>query len=218
MAEAGAKILDIHSLENLNKRIISSRESMSDIDGGVVSYLNEVRNTLNDQLEMLKDNLNAAEQRLSASENSLSLCKASQTIDPTTGMIMPDCTSEEMAVENDRMEVEKWRAKCEQGERILAECTREIEDYNSSAGGKAIIQNICELQPKASQFLCDCFEKLQAILKINLVVNDDLVVNEGPKGPTRPQSPTDEGKVSHVTRCPNCGRPIPLCICKSMQA
>lgn len=182
MTKLGTHISDVILLENLNEQIRSSGEAMSNIDQNVSNYLNGVRESLENQLNILKEKLDEAQQRLSASENALSCCKASQVCDPMTGMLVPDCTCEENAVESDRMDVEKYKDKYEKGERIIEECVREIGEYSGSGGGHSLIHTMCSQQtPKASQLLRDCIDKLQDILNSNMVVSSsNMDVVTGP--------------------------------------
>lgn len=169
MAKSGAYIRDVHLLEELEERIVSSGEAMSHIDANVSNYLNEVRESLQRQLDFIYDRLNDAQQRLSQAESALRACQASQSTASAMGMMCPSCVMEEQEVEMARMEVEKWRMRYEQGQQIVEDCGRETEEYNGSGGGHNLIQNMCNHQtPKVSQLLHGCIDRLQDILGTNV--------------------------------------------------
>lgn len=169
MARSGAYISDVHLLEDLDKRIGSSGEAMSQIDANVCNYLNEVRDNLQRQLDFIHDRLNDAQQRLSQAESALSACQASQSAASAMGMMCPSCVMEEQEVEMARMKVEEWRMRYEQGQQIVGDCEREIAEYNGSDGGHSLIRKMCDQQtPKASQLLHGCIDRLQDILGTNV--------------------------------------------------
>ena len=175
MTKSGAHISDVLLLENLDKRILDSGKAMANISQNVNNYLNNVRDTLERQLEVIQNRLQEAEQKLSQAENALSVCHSSQVVDPLTGTVVPSCACEESTVESARTEVEMWRSKYEQGQRIFDECQREIGEYNGPGGGNSLILTMSDQQtPKASQFLRDCINKLQDVLSSNMSVNTDL--------------------------------------------
>ena len=211
MAETGV-YSDVNLLRQLNDQIKRSSEAMANIEQGVSNYLIGVRDTLERQLDSIQMKLSEAEERLRQAENSLTACQASQMCNEF-GELTPSCTFEESAVETARNAEMEWRRKYEQGKQIFGECQQEIAEYN--AGGQALIHNMDEQRIKASQILQDCIDKLQDMLNSDVVVNDSFIVN-APNGQNRPQSSNEWEKVSRTNRCPNCGRPIPLCICSNM--
>lgn len=173
MAKQGAYIRDVHSLEQLNERIVSSGEAMLNIDADVSNYLNGVRDTLEGQLDSIQMRLEEAEARLNSAENALSVCYASQICNEF-GELSPSCSMEESDVESARSEVEKWRMRYEQGQQILGECQQEISSYFS--GGHALIINMSKQQTqRACQLLRDCIDKLHDILGLDV----DSCTNEG---------------------------------------
>lgn len=167
MAKQGAYIRDVHSLEQLNERIVSSGEAMLNIDADVSNYLNGVRDTLEGQLDSIRMRLEEAEARLNSAENALSVCYASQVCNEF-GELSPSCSMEESDIESARSEVEKWRMRYEQGQQILGECQQEISSYSS--GGHTLIINMSKQQTqRACQLLRDCIDKLHDILGLDVV-------------------------------------------------
>ena len=192
MEKSGAYIRDVHLLEKLNNQIVVSGEAMANIDQNVRNYLNGVQETLESQLDAIKERLRDAEARLREAENACTACHASQVCDET-GMLVPSCEWEESSVETDRMDVEKWKMRYEQGQQILGECRQEITDYSS--GGHALVMNMCEQQtPKASQILIGCFEKLQDVLNSDMVAIVNSSMDSFPKETDAPYS--NEGLVN----------------------
>lgn len=186
MAKQGAYIRDVHLLEKLDDRVVSTGEAMANIDQDVSNYLNSVQETLESQLNTVQERLKDAEARLTEAENVCSACHASQMCDES-GMLVPSCEWEESSVETARMEVEKWKLRYEQGQQILGECRQEIADYSS--GGHVLILNMHEQQtPKASQILHGCIEKLQDVLNSNMVASVSWGTDSVPKGSDRPLS------------------------------
>lgn len=186
MARPGAYIRDIQLLEELNNKIVSSGEMMSNIDVGVSNYINGVKDSLERDLNTIQMKLNEAEARLTEAETALSVCQASQAMALAAGVPGPSCMMEESAVEAARMEVEKWQMRHGQGQRILGECQQEIGEYNGLGGGHSLILAMSEQQtPKASQLLCGCIEKLQDVLAspmagdLNMGENDSLKEIDG---------------------------------------
>lgn len=164
MTSTRVYIRDVNLLENLNDKIVSSGNAMSNIDQNVNSYLNGVISDLESQLSVIQQNLQAAESRLSNAEAALSACQALVIMTPM-GPMPPNCGCEEAEVAAASAEVSKWRGRYERGQQIMGECRGEIAEYNSPSGGHGLIANMSESQtPKASMLLNDCFDKLQDIL------------------------------------------------------
>ena len=233
MTISGAYIQDIHLLEQLNNRFECSASTMANIDEGVVNYVNDVRNKLQEQLDYIQDMLQESELQLSEAESSRDSCVASQQIDPETGILSPSCEWAESAVRTAQMEVDKWKSKYEQGKRILEECQREIGEYNGYGGGHSLIQNMCgKLTPNISQILHDCIERLQDILGLNVVVTADIETcnisneqnqslskdapNHAYNGISEKTAVGDGNRANRAVQCPNCKRPAPLCVCKTL--
>jgi len=182
MARPGAYIRDVQLLEELNNKIVSSGEMMSNIDVSVCNYINGVRDSLERDLNTIQMKLNEAEARLSEAESALSVCQASQAMALAAGIPGPSCMMEESAVEAARMEVEKWQMRYGQGQRILAECQQEIGEYNGPGGGHSLILTMSEQQtPKASQLLRGCIEKLQDVFASPMTGNLNMGENGSPK-------------------------------------
>ena len=246
MVEQGAHIRDVHSLEQLNNMIEYSGEAMANIEENVSNYIDGVKEVLDKQLEYLQQKLEEAEEKLSEAEDDLSSCEASQRYDEESGEYSPSCSAEERAVESAREEVEEWRRKYDEGQRIVGECQSEIDDYNSPGGilfppgGHYLIINMRENQtPKATRQLRECIDKLYDILGCDVGGDPGAVVDWQPKDKCfKPfsgderfeafkknlQGIRDEQAINEVRdanramRCPECGRPIPLCICKNLHA
>ena len=169
MAKSGAYIRDVHLLEKLNDRIVFSSEAMVNIDQNVSNYINNVKDTLENQLNIIREKLQEAETRLREAENVCTACHASQVCDES-GMLVPSCEWEENAVEDARVEVEKWRTRYDHGQQIFKECQQEITTYSS--GGHVLVLNMREQHtPKASQLLRGYVDKLQAILHLDMGVS-----------------------------------------------
>ena len=244
MAEQGAYIRDVHSLEELNNMIEYSGEAMANIEENVSGYINGVKDVLDKQLQFIQEQLDKAKERLREAEEELSDCEASQTEDED-GHVTPSCNMERWAVQAAREEVAEWQEKYNEGKDIVSECQREIDDYNfpggilDPPGGHYLIQNMRDNQtPKASQQLRDCIEKLQDILTTD--VGGESNSDEAGFSPQNPEDrPLSEderfdkfrnniqgvkneqamGEVrdaNRAMRCPNCGRPIPLCTCHNL--
>lgn len=166
MAGAGVKVFDLHLLEVFFDKIGESSNAMEGIDASVVSYIHSVRDSLESQLDMIQQRLREAEANLNSAENALTACYALQVCNEF-GELCPSCSMEESNVETARCEVDKWRMRYEQGQRILGECQQEISDY--IAGGHELVRTMCERQsPKAQQLLGVCIEKLYGILSSNV--------------------------------------------------
>ena len=124
MAKSGVFIRDVLVLEKLDERIGDSGKAMANIEQNVCQYLNDVREELKRQLDIIQQKLQEAEQKLNNAENAMNSCHASQVVDSTTGELVPSCEWEENAVRAAQSDVEKWRTRYEQGEKILEECQR----------------------------------------------------------------------------------------------
>ena len=245
MAEQGAHIRDVHSLEQLNNMIEYAGEAMANIEENVSNYIDGVKEVLDKQLEFIQKKLEEAEEKLSEAEDALSSCEASQEYDEESGEYRPSCRWEERAVESARKEVEEWRRKYEEGKRIVGECQSEIDDYNAPAGilhppgGHYLIINMRENQtPKATQQLRDCIDKLYDILGCDVGGDPSAAADWQPKEQDKPLSEDERFKAfkkniegikdeqasnevkdaNRAMRCPECGRPIALCICKNLHA
>lgn len=245
MAEQGAHIRDVHSLEELNNMIEYAGEAMANIEENVSNYIDGVKEVLDKQLEFIQQKLEEAEEKLSEAEDALSSCEASQEYDEESGEYRPSCSSEERAVESARQQVEEWRRKYDEGKRIVDECRTEIDDYNAPGGfiqppgGHYLIKYMREIQtPKATQQLRDCIEKLYDILQCDVGGDPDAAVAWQPKDQDKPlsdderfeafkkniqgikekQAADEVGDANRAMRCPLCGRPIPLCTCKNLHA
>ena len=168
MAQEGIEIQDIHLQEHLVETIRHSGQTMTEIDGRVGNYLTAVEDALERQLDFLRDKLDEAQEKLQAAEQALSACEASQIIDPATGMIVPTCASEEAEVSAARNEEAECQRKYVEGQRIVAECQSEINDY--MAGGHQLICNMSGNQmPKAVEHLSDIIGKAKAIMDTRVV-------------------------------------------------
>lgn len=245
MAEQGAHIRDVHSLEELNNMIEYSGEAMANIEENVSNYIDGVKEVLDKQLDYIQQKLEEAEEKLSEAEDDLSSCEASQKYDEESGEYRPSCSAEQRAVESARKEVEEWRRKYEEGQRIVGECQSEIDDYNSPGGilnppgGHYLIINMRENQtPKATQQLRDCIDKLYDILDCDVGGDSSAAADWQPKEENKPlsederfeafkkniagikeeQSSNEVRNANRAMRCPECGRPIALCTCKNLHA
>jgi chromosome segregation ATPase len=245
MAEQGAHIRDVHSLEELNNMIEYTGEAMANIEENVSNYIDGVKEVLDKQLEFIQQKLEEAEEKLSEAEEALSSCEASQEYDEESGEYRPSCSSEERAVESARKEVEEWKKKYDEGKSIVDECRTEIDDYNAPAGfiqppgGHYLIKYMREQQtPKASQQLRDCIEKLYDILQCDVGGDPGAALDWQPKDQDKPltederfeafkknvqgikkeQAANEVGDANRAMRCPFCGRPIPLCTCNNLHA
>ena len=244
MAENGTYIRDIQSLEQLNNMIEYSGEAMANIEENVSGYINGVRDVLEKQLEVLQERLENAEKRLQTAEEDLSACEASQEYDEDSNEYRPSCRCEASAVAVARKEVEICRRNYEAGERVLSECKNEIDDYNKPCGiltppgGHCLIKNMREYQaPKASEQLRELISKLQDVLNTDVGGGqDNSHDNWKPSEEDKPltqnkrleifrnnvQQIKDEQVNGHLKdanramRCPNCFRPIPLCVCRNL--
>ena len=192
MANQGAHIRDIHSLEELDEIIKQSGEKMANIEQEVSEYLNSVKEDLERQLDFLREKMEEAEARASKAESALSSCHASQIFVPEMGGYVPSCISEEAEATSTREEANEWRSKYQEGQRIVEECQQEISDYNSSDGGHGLILNMANNQTsKASESLRLCINKLQDIIATDfhgLQSNLDVTFDESPKVPSKSQS------------------------------
>lgn len=211
MAEKGV-YSDVNLLKQLSDKIKHSSEAMTNIEQDVSNYLFDVRENLKRQLDSIQIKLEEAEERLRQAENTLTSCQASQICNEF-GELTPSCTFEESAVETARSAEMEWRRKYEQGKQIYGECQQDIDDYYS--GGRALIRNMNEQQTKASQILFDCVERLQDILSTDVAINSEPQTSNVSKVQSQPPANKEGEKVIHSTRCPKCGRPLPLCICKN---
>lgn len=245
MDEHGAHIRNVHSLEELNNMIEYTGEAMSNIDENVRNYIDGVKDVLDKQLDYIKEKLEEAEANLSEAEDALSSCEASQEYDEESGEYRPSCSCEENAVEIARKEVEEWQEKKQKGESILNECETEISDYNSPGsilyppGGHYLILNMRENQtPSASQQLRNCIDALYEILSCDVGGDPDAATNWQPNEENRPLSEQEREEVfkkniqgikdeqakldlkdaNRAMRCPDCGRPSQLCICRNLHA
>lgn len=245
MADIGAKIRNIRSLEKLNNMIEYSGEAMATIEENVSNYINGVKEVLEKQLEIIREKLEEAEERLSEAEDALADCEASQSYDEESGEYTPSCSCEAREVESARQEVEEWRKKYEEGQRIVRECQQEIDDYNYPGsplcppGGHYLILNMRDNQtPKASQLLRNCIDKLRDILQQDVGGDPSAIMDYVPEDQNKPlseeerkiafekniqdikdkQSAFDVKDANRVMRCPECGRPLPLCICRNLHA
>lgn len=245
MSEQGAYIRDVGSLEQLNNTIEYSGEAMANIEENVSNYINGVKDVLERQLEIIKEKLEEAEERLREAEEDLSSCEASQEYDEESGELRPSCSWERSAVQSAREEVEEWKKKYEEGKNIVSECQNEIDDYNfpgsfiNPPGGHYLILNMRDNQtPKASQQLRDCIDKLQDILNSDVggvaehsdvetsIANPEdrprskderlNAFRDNIQGIKREQANCEVKDANRAMRCPNCGRPIPLCICNNL--
>ena len=235
MAETGVYIHNLDLLERLNNQISLSSKEMANIDDEISNYLNSVKNDLEDQLRTIQEKLNAAKERLRIAEDALQSCQAAQVvtdiISSVVGVPINPCMAEESAVESARIEVEKWRMRYEHGQRIVEECQQEIGGYNN--GGHALILNMCEQQtPQASQKLRNCIRNIEDILNSEVRIPSELNNNNVPEQPNKSLSQDknfnsvsriseehatmNEKRAGLTSRCPKCGRPIPLCICNNL--
>ena len=244
MAEQGAYIRDVHSLEELNNMIEYSGEAMANIEENVSSYINGVKDVLDKQLEFIREQLDKALEKLHEAEEDLCDCEASQTEDED-GNITPSCNMERWAVQAARREVDEWQKKYDKGKSIVEECQREIDDYNYSGGileppgGHCLIQNMRNNQtPNASQQLRDCIDKLKDILTTDVggdpdfFETDSCITNPDDRplskderfdmfryniqGIKNEQAMGEVKDANRAMRCPNCGRPLPLCTCHNL--
>ncbi|MBQ7280653.1 MAG: hypothetical protein IJR13_08035 [Bacteroidales bacterium] len=230
MTNSGAYISDVHLLEELNNVIVSSSESMSNIDANVGSYINGVKESLCRQLDFIQTKLTEAENALSDAETNLNMCQSAQALASAMGTVGPSCAMEECAVQTARAEVEKWRMRYEQGQQIVGECEREIAEYNGPAGGHALIRTLCEQQtPDASRYLNVCIERLNDILATDMGSNVGMIDGGIEKRQIHPTADNNHSDTSRITFgptvadangdskqlecCPNCGRPLLLCTC-----
>lgn len=241
----GAHIRDVHSLEQLNNMIEYAGEAMANIEENVSNYIDGVKEVLDKQLEFIQKKLEEAEDKLSEAEDALSSCEASQEYDEESGEYRPSCRCEERAVESARKEVEEWKRKYDEGKRIVDECRTEIDDYNfpggfiQPPGGHFLIKYMRETQtPKATQQLRDCIDKLYDILGCDVGGDPSAAADWQPKEEDKPlsederfeafkkniegikgeQASNEVKDANRAMRCPECGRPIVLCICKNLHA
>lgn len=171
MKESGIYVQNVQALEQLDQRMSSSAEAMSDVDKNVNNHLNDVRNTLESQLNIIQQRLDEAEARLQRAQACLRACLASQCVNEY-GIVTPSCICEERDVAEAQCEVDKWRGRYERGQQILSECQQEISDY--SAGGHSLIMKMGEQQREASSQLCECIGKLYEILEHDVVLHSDV--------------------------------------------
>lgn len=245
MAEEGAYIRDVHSLEELNNMIEYSGEAMANIEENVSNYIDGVKDVLEKQLNIIRERLEEVKEKLREAEEALSSCEATQEYDEDCGEYKPSCNWERSTVQSAREEVDEWRRKYEEGKRIVSECQSEIDDYNFPGsflyppGGHHLILNMRDNQtPKASQQLRDCIDKLQDILNTDvggestdfydnmyianpedrpLSADDRLnAFRDNIQGIKREQAMGEVQTANRAMRCPKCGRPIPLCICNNL--
>ena len=185
MAEKGAYIQDVHSLEQLSQTIDDTGKKMANIHENISSYIYRVKDALDRQLDFLREKLEEAEERLNEAESALSSCQASQIFVPELGGYVPSCISEEVAVASAREEVAEWQHKYSEGQRVVGECQNEISDFNSQTGGKGLIENMAKNQtPSATHQLRDCINKLQDILTSDVqgeLANQDNHANVTPR-------------------------------------
>lgn len=164
MAEKGAYISDVSLLEQFNKLIEQSGETMANIEQNVSSYLGSVKEELERQLDFLREKAEEAQQRLSQAEQAASSCHASQVFVPESGEYVPTCNREDSEVTSAQEEVEECQRKYQEGQRVVSECEREIEDYKGQGGGKSLIEHMAHNQtPRAIEQMCNCIDKLYDI-------------------------------------------------------
>lgn len=168
MAVSSPHISDVHILELLNEKLKYSSEAMSEIDNNVIQHIYSVRDALGRQLHHIRMKLDEAEARLDQAERAESACHARQHRNQD-GDLVPSCSFEESAAAAALKEVKRWRGKKSAATRVFEECQQEIASYLSE--GHQFIRNMCEQKTsKASQSLCDCIEKLQEILKSDVMI------------------------------------------------
>lgn len=197
MANQGAHIRDIHSLEELDEVIKQTGEKMANIEQEVSNYLYSVKEDLDEQLDFLREKMEEAEAKWEEAKAALSQCHASQVYVPEMGGYVPTCISEEVEERSAREEAKKWREKFQKGQQIVRDCQQEISNYNSSDGGHGLIMNMVNNQtPKASENLRNCINKLQDILATDfhsLQSNLDVTFNGGAY--TSPKSQFGDGRL-----------------------
>lgn len=170
MAKKGAYISDVKLLEDLSQTMRESTNAMADIHENISSYINRVNNALDRQLDFLREKLEEAEARLSQAESALSSCQASQVFIPEIGGYVPTCISEEVDVASAREEVMEWQHKYSEGQRIVGECQNEISEFDSSSGGRGLIEKMNSQAFDTMDCLSECVSKLRDILATDVQV------------------------------------------------
>jgi hypothetical protein len=159
-------ILDVESIERLNRVVKITSDTMADIDQQVINHIQAVKRSLETQLHRIQMKLDEVEKKLDQAESAESACHASQHRD-NDGRIVPSCSYEENVAAAARKEAEKWRRKYQRAQQIYDVCQQEIADYIS--GGHEFIRDLCDLQAtKVSQLLSVIYDKMQDVLSTNL--------------------------------------------------
>lgn len=247
----GVKIRDVQSLEEMANLLIFTGESMATIEENVSNYINGVRDVLEKQLEFIGEKLHEAQERLNAAEESLSACESSQEYDEESQEYRPSCSCERSAVARAQKEVSEWKHKYAEGQRILYECKKEIEQYNyrggmlTPPGGHGLIEYMVDTHTPISvkqlnAYIDHAYDVLQTDLgadeaEVQGVVNphvkeDDLPMSENEcvakfKANLRDikeEQVADANRwelkdANRAMRCPRCGRPLQLCVCKNLR-
>lgn len=181
MAKKGVFIRDVHSLEQLDDKFGATGKAMANIDQDVISCLQDVKQTLDKQLDYIHTRLGEAENKLSQAKSALEACQSAEAMAAAVGIPGTGCILEAGMVAEAQAEVTKWEMRYRQGQQIVAECQREIGEYNGPGGGHSLIQKMSETQtPKASELLRGCIDKLQDVLASSMVASTDVSGNDVP--------------------------------------
>lgn len=177
----GIHIRDIQALEEFNNAVEYAGEAMATIESNVSSYINGVKDVLEEQLEILRERLEEAKEALETAESELSDCEASQNYDEETREYHPSCSCEERAVERARRTVDECQRKYDAGKRIVDECSAELSDYYANAtilrppGGHYMVEYMANTAtPKASELIRQVIDKSKEINEADMG-NDGIV-------------------------------------------
>lgn len=207
----GVHIFDRGIIDSLPELLMGTAQSLIEVDTAVTSWMDEVRQKLEQQCRVLREKEKEAQERVYAAQANLQSCEDSQEYDEEKDEYRPSCNLQRSALrraQDIHFEIEQ---KCKQAESILSDCDAEISDWNKSGGagygGHGIAQYLQnEMAPAISKKAEEINTKIDAISNVNMGFETR---DEAPCG----LKPGNSRKNSDTGRCPRCGKPKGICTC-----
>jgi chromosome segregation ATPase len=132
--EPRVKILDDHSLEELQEAQCFASDSILKVVAHVSEFLDSMIEAMEEQKKVLEEQVEEARERLEHAEEAYSNCLSSQKYDEEDHCYRPSCDSQAARVDSCREEYDDLKERDEKAEHVLSDSKGELSKYREPGG------------------------------------------------------------------------------------